>query len=44
MMSMDKDKDKLRCERCKAEWIKRTKGEPVQCPRCKSLKWKEPKQ
>jgi len=33
-----------RCERCGHEWIKRGKLEPVQCPKCKSARWNEPKQ
>jgi predicted Zn-ribbon and HTH transcriptional regulator len=33
-----------RCEKCGHEWIKRGKLEPVQCPKCKSARWDEPKQ
>lgn len=32
-----------RCERCGHEWIKRGKLEPVQCPKCKSARFNEPK-
>ena len=31
----------LKCNRCKASWEPR-KPEPVQCPRCKSLRWDHP--
>lgn len=27
------------CSQCKHEWLPRIEGKPVQCPRCKSLKW-----
>jgi phage FluMu protein Com len=35
---------KLHCNKCDATWERRKEGElPVQCPRCKSLKWNVPK-
>lgn len=32
-----------RCERCFHEWTTRYDREPVQCPKCKSARWDEPK-
>lgn len=34
-----------KCERCKHEWIPRTKvnEEPTICPKCKSPYWDKPK-
>ena len=32
----------LECLRCGSRWKPRRRGRPVQCPRCKSLKWEEP--
>jgi len=32
------------CEKCKHKWIpKKKKVRPVQCPKCKSARWDEPK-
>lgn len=33
---------KLTCLRCQHQWHARTEH-PVQCPYCKSVKWKEPR-
>jgi len=37
--------DGFRCERCKHEWIPRTKikQDPIICPSCKSPYWNIPK-
>jgi predicted Zn-ribbon and HTH transcriptional regulator len=36
--------DGYKCEKCGHEWQKRGKLEPVQCPKCKSARWNEPKE
>ena len=33
--------DRNECGKCGAVWESRIDGEPVQCPRCKSLRWQE---
>lgn len=33
----------LTCQQCKAEWVPRKK-QPIQCPRCKSLRWNDKRQ
>jgi len=34
---------KCKCERCRHEWITRTKEEPRVCPKCKNPYWNKPK-
>lgn len=36
--------DGARCFRCGWEWVLRKMGRPLQCPKCKSPKWDEPKE
>ena len=33
----------FRCEKCGHEWVQRGKREPVQCPKCKSVRFNEPR-
>ncbi len=34
---------KCKCERCKHEWITRSKETPKVCPKCKSPYWDTPR-
>lgn len=34
---------KLECKRCGWKWFPRIETKPVQCPKCKKLKWDEVK-
>jgi predicted Zn-ribbon and HTH transcriptional regulator len=34
------DMEEKKCMRCGHVWIPRVIGDPAQCPRCKSYKWK----
>jgi len=34
---------KCKCERCKHEWITRSKEIPKVCPKCKSPYWDKPR-
>ena len=43
MAKIDITVEGYRCERCKHEWIPRTKDYPVICPKCKSPYWDRPK-
>ena len=36
---MEDNKDFRECKVCKGTWVKRTIGEPLLCPRCKSWHW-----
>jgi len=36
--------DGYRCEKCGHEWVKRKKGEPIVCPKCKSPYWNIPRE
>jgi len=35
--------DRLRCLRCRHQWLPRSSTLPKVCPRCKSTKWDVPK-
>jgi hypothetical protein len=33
----------LECNRCRHQWLKRTRTVPRQCPACKSTYWNKPR-
>ena len=35
--------DKKTCKHCGYTWLPRIDAEPVQCPKCKSPRWNEPR-
>jgi predicted Zn-ribbon and HTH transcriptional regulator len=37
-------KKSYRCEKCQHEWTTRTERVPVQCPKCKSARFNEPRE